>query len=290
MYRTHDNKMLVALIIAVFTCGFLVQEAAATQILVNGGVSIPPGYIENDNLGVVSTYLDVTTTASSLSGSAAIADQLGLARSSWYLDTGELNVISQSSPTIQRYNFVFAGSVGSANVSIHETVHISGNISSPVTGFLIADLDGNLFANALYENTFLDASAVAFFQMSVNNDPGEFDNYVFQTTGCPSTLPISGQFCINTNLINTEISIPFEISDAQRDFSFNIFLGSSSFGGGTVNLSNTAALGLILPNGLTFTSDSGVFLSQLAVGQVPEPSSMLLFGSGLIGLAVFLRR
>src|SRR5688572_13735000 len=115
----QETKTLVAFVV-VLTCCVFAQESAATQITVNGGVSIPPGYIENDNLGVVSTYFDLTTTASSLSGSAAIADQLGLVSSSGNLATGELKVFAQSAPTIQRDNFIIGGSVGSANVSIQE--------------------------------------------------------------------------------------------------------------------------------------------------------------------------
>jgi len=44
----------------------------------------------------------------------------------------------------------------------------------------------------------------------------------------------------------------------------------------------TGTVRVILPEGAAFTSESGVFLTQTAV--VPLPGSLLLFGSGLLGL------
>ncbi|MDA0204147.1 MAG: PEP-CTERM sorting domain-containing protein [Acidobacteria bacterium] len=46
------------------------------------------------------------------------------------------------------------------------------------------------------------------------------------------------------------------------------------------DLTNTAALDLILPEGVTFRSDSGVFLTE-RVSNVPEPSAWLLLAGGL---------
>lgn len=48
---------------------------------------------------------------------------------------------------------------------------------------------------------------------------------------------------------------------------------------------STASLSLNLPEGLSYTSDSGVFLSA-----IPVPPAVYLFGSGLIGLVGFARR
>jgi hypothetical protein len=63
---------------------------------------------------------------------------------------------------------------------------------------------------------------------------------------------------------------------------------------GIADFSHTAQLSLILPAGFTFTSDSGVFLSDINTGPgqtVPEPPTyaMLLAGLGLLGFTARLR-
>ncbi len=57
------------------------------------------------------------------------------------------------------------------------------------------------------------------------------------------------------------------------------------YGAGILDFSNTAALTLDLPPGVTFTSESGVFLTA-----VPVPAAVWLFGSGLLGLIGIARR
>ena len=58
--------------------------------------------------------------------------------------------------------------------------------------------------------------------------------------------------------------------------------------GSVTDFSNTAGISIIAPAGVTFTSQSGVFLS----GAVPEPSSwtMLIAGFGVVGAMVRRRR
>ena len=235
--------------------------AGATQIQVNGGVGT--------TINGASYGPDVTSTQPSLSGSANNVG--GLVSSSGDLAAGTLKVFN-SSPD-----------VGSANVEMRETIHILGNIASPVTGMLRAGLDGTLVPNTAFEALTGSASAAAFFQLMVNSDPGPFTVYAFQTNGCPPGgvigTPPFAQSCVNTTTIHTQVSVPFVISDPLRDFEIVAFLGSTTQAGGFVDMSHTAVLGLTLPAGLSFTSDSGVFLTQS-----PEPGTVVLLSTGLVGL------
>jgi hypothetical protein len=60
--------------------------------------------------------------------------------------------------------------------------------------------------------------------------------------------------------------------------------------GETCDFSHTAALSFTLPSDVTFTSDSGVLLTQTGGSGVPEPASFALMGIGLVALAVFRKR
>jgi hypothetical protein len=56
------------------------------------------------------------------------------------------------------------------------------------------------------------------------------------------------------------------------------------------DFSHTAALSFTLPGDLTFTSDSGVLLTQQGAAAVPEPASLALIGGGLAVLAALRKK
>jgi hypothetical protein len=84
--------------------------------------------------------------------------------------------------------------------------------------------------------------------------------------------------------LTVQMAIPIDASDSM--FSFTMLLnvdGSNGF----ADAFNTAQAGLVLPPGDTFTSASGVFLTQQGGPEsAPEPSSVALLGAGLLALAV----
>lgn len=61
------------------------------------------------------------------------------------------------------------------------------------------------------------------------------------------------------------------------------WLDPYNFQTATADFSNTAIVQVFLPEGATFTSDSGVFLTQTT--PIPLPGAVWLLGSGLLGLA-----
>jgi hypothetical protein len=97
----------------------------------------------------------------------------------------------------------------------------------------------------------------------------------------PATLPTSEQ-C----QLTLQMPLPIDASDST--FSFTMLLNVSAVDG-DAEAFNTAQAGLILPQGDTFTSASGVFLTEQGES-TPEPASLALLSAGLIGLAFVRRR
>jgi hypothetical protein len=79
-----------------------------------------------------------------------------------------------------------------------------------------------------------------------------------------------------------QLDVPVSALDSTITFTMTLSAGTWQ---GEADAYNTGQAGVILPAGDTFTSASGVFLTQQG-SDVPEPVSLALFGSGLLLLGL----
>ena len=146
------------------------------------------------------------------------------------------------------------------------------------TGFLDWHVDGTLTPAG---NPF--PSATTSLVLGVGGT-GETD-YFTDSTG----LCVPSATCNFGTSFNKTGAFAFTI--APGSFQISAFLQTEAFDGAIANFSNTGTFYLRLPGGVTYTSTSGVFLTEATpifpgVPAVPEPSSyaLLLGGLGLLGL------
>ena len=247
--------------------------ATATTLTVNGDAS--------DTNCVPTQCLSTQEVTTSTQPSLSLNANAGASVYSGYADlaTGKLGAhASAAANVIVDGAFLNPESVAEAVSTLDETIHVEGTVTTPVTAFFTVTLHGIL--NPGEELPFSnEPSAAATIQVGSNAFTTPFSQYDFETRGCPIGGVIGDQSCINTNAIDWRISEPFLISTTNEAIRFDIQLLAEAFDGGNADLSHTVGLSLSLPEGLTFTSDSGVFLTQ---APVPEPSSALMLAIGVL--------
>lgn len=262
-------------------------QAQTTYTTVDVRTVAPPGATDVNGSGgtrsVVSSYTaghsETAVTYTTLpywNGGVATVNGAGYSN----LATGSLGALAQ----VNNGGFASATSIWSENL----TFNVSGATSSTITDITL---------NFLLHGTLAGAGTGASFSLYANGGQSgaftigrgihetrgpEFSSYdanwkSFQVTptGDADTYSITAVL----GLIGVNPSLTLANS-------LYVFAESN----GVANFMNTASLSLGLPNGVTYTSQSGVFLSQ--VSGVPEPASwaMMLGGFGMVGGAMRYRR
>lgn len=225
--------------------------------------------------------LNAITVAASVTGTNS-----GSAEASVDLGAGTVRAKAGSSNT-------FNGS-GSANAELYDdlTFAVAGGGSGQVT--FLSHLDGSIgsFTTAnslsgLSYNINLGNSGFSYFSQ------GSQGGFTFGTNGLGSTSPPTGWESYSfTNVTQTgfDFSGVFTVADGDtRSLAQRLYLICQE--GVSCDFSHTGSVGFILPEGISFTSASGIFLVP-PVGGVPEPASwaMLITGFAMTGSALRRRR
>jgi hypothetical protein len=120
-------------------------------------------------------------------------------------------------------------------------------------------------------------------------------DFSYQMTSNAGFIANTGSNWVGTPTLTNQTLSGFDFSgtiNVTNGEALQLVMGLSlnCVGGETCDFSHTAALSFTLPRDVTFTSDSGVLLTQTGGSAVPEPASFALMGAGLVALAVFRKR
>ncbi|UAK24216.1 PEPxxWA-CTERM sorting domain-containing protein [Sphingomonas nostoxanthinifaciens] len=201
------------------------------------------------------------------------------------LSTGSLHFTSSNSDGAPASSY---GSGGSA--SIADTLHfaVAGASSATVTPITVTfTIDGTFKAGGgdslgeFYGTMVFGSSDAQYYFV---NDAASG----FATTGTFSTYPSAypGIWTYNSDYTEASYTESYNLVGDATDIAFSLNGSFNCYTGAICDFGNTAKVGLVLPTGTTYTSDSGVFLS--ASGAVPETATwaLMLCGFGLVGGAL----
>lgn len=200
---------------------------------------------------------------------------------------------NQSGPTFSSASASAGGSTAFASASLATgKLKLSGSTSS---GCGVAGSQVAFFDQVTFDLPDDLASIDVPFQLVIDGSVGGSDPDQasvsmtvdgIATGSGPGTVPIA-------SILNHPYLIHLLVHDGEQvDFNVAINASRTNFGGppGFYDLSHTGVFSIDLPTGVTFSSASGVFLTDTT--GIPEPASwaLMILGFGGVGAAVRRRR
>jgi hypothetical protein len=222
-------------------------------------------------------------TAGPLSGDAPQCNQSGPVSSSCsYLGNPQFHFVPLQSTSssfadlatgnLQASAGTVGGGIGTARAELKDTISLilPSNYSSN---------NVNLTVSLNFNSVLLQGEAIAEDDILLGQFPGFF-------TSTDGFIGTGHNGAGNSLAISATLTLPLnDITNIPIDAFLTVTTGNN-FGNGYANVDPD--LGITLPEGATFTSGSGVLLSQVAA--VPEPSSFTLLGAGLVAFGLYRRR
>ncbi|MCR4347384.1 MAG: VPLPA-CTERM sorting domain-containing protein [Sulfuricaulis sp.] len=301
---TSVQKRFVALTLQAFiACGTLTlshgAQAADPTWGARAGISLSTcgGEVaESHNIGLLgSPGIDVELTASQYScgGMYGYAGDLpyAYARSKASLSEGTMGIYAEVSGLGQL--LTYSGSIVTAPVAL---ANVSSNLQDVLSFTVSAHTPGRITFTSTVTGSYTENVGSVQFSMGgdmtctsdscwgnlsgnwgadlwgIDNGGGGTTTYTRWIDVADNALPITFDFELGASL-----------SGSAKPF-VGVF-GYPNVASGTIDYLHTAAFGYTLPEGVTFTSASGQFMSP-----VPVPAAVWLFGSGLLGLIGVARR
>jgi len=241
----------------------LVSSAAFAEVRLDLAACAEGGSVPNVNCDAYTITLPSGThieNGIAFQGSAAS----GLAD----LATGTLRARAQSANDS-------IGIATTATSVLGDTVTFSGGFGQ--TAFLEYRFQGSITEAS---NPIVNVSSGGLVVYVANTTAGssQTDGLALATPGGCGVLTFANLGCYEGASIDLRGSIPFELQPG--DFYFLNFLSASASSGDLVDFGNSAHFSLRLPDGVTYTSQTGEFLTA----PVPEPASVVLVCAGLAAL------
>jgi hypothetical protein len=212
------------------------------------------------------------------SGTLDLSSGSGVADVSGNLATGATHIFSSTSP--QNGPITESSTITNVGAMDGLTFTVAGGGSANVV--LTFALDGSLSTN----NTGSYSAEIKYFIGSADMD---WTGATGSGVGTAQTSGFSSFTYTNDTISGFQFQGTFSVTNGEAlPLFFSQEMNCNT--GSVCDFQNTGQMGLILPTGVSFTSNSGVFLTQTEGSAAPEPGSLLLMGLGIAAIGCFGRR